>query len=620
MGEPRYFPVMADAVDYILQETAGQLRLAMPLGIGKPNTLANALYRRVAADPAIAMEIYTALTLLKPQAGSEIEERFLEPFVERIYGNYPDLDYGLAMQANTLPGNIRVHEFFLKSGDWLGHPAVQRDYICANYTHIARDMVGKNINVVAQALAGRLENGRWRLSLSSNPDMTLELIERLQAVRAAGGKVLLVGVINTELPFMPGTAEVPVEAFDIIVTDPCGSHTLFSTPNMKVSTSDYAIGLHASSLVEDGGTLQIGIGSLGDAIAHALLLRENNNLAYRHIIDALQANAMTPGTATGRFAEGLFGCSEMFVNGLLQLIRGGIIRREVGGKNGEKHIFHGGFFMGPRDFYQALRDMPAEKLALIDMKPISYINQLYGDEILKRQQRQKGAFMNTCMMVTLSGAAVSDGLDDGRVVSGVGGQYNFVAMAHELEGARSVLMLRSFRMVDGEARSNIVTNYAHCTIPRHLRDVIVTEYGIADLRGKSDSEIIEALLAVADSRFQEELLAWAVAHEKISEDYVIPAQYRNNTPDVLAARLQPVREYLPDFPFGHDFTDDELVIVNALQRLKAAISNPLDNLGTLIRALVGEHEVPERYLQRMGFDENATLREKLLRKLFVGNL
>ncbi|WP_371358526.1 acetyl-CoA hydrolase/transferase C-terminal domain-containing protein, partial [Salmonella sp. E393-2] len=100
--------------------------------------------------------------------------------------------------------------------------------------------------------------------------------------------------------------------------------------------------------------------------------------------------------------------------------------------------------------------------------------------------------------VTLLGAGVADQLEDGRVLSGVGGQYNFVAQAHELEGARSILMLRSWRESGGEVSSNIVWQYAHTTIPRHLRDMVVTEYGIADLRGKNDAEVIAALLAIAD--------------------------------------------------------------------------------------------------------------------------
>ena len=83
-------------------------------------------------------------------------------------------------------------------------------------------------------------------------------------------------------------------------------------------------------------------------------------------------------------------------------------------------------------------------------------------------------------------AAITDSLlilEDGRVVSGVGGQYNFVAQGHALHDARSILILRSWRESGGEVSSNIVWEYGHCTIPRHLRDIVITEYGIADLRG-----------------------------------------------------------------------------------------------------------------------------------------
>ena len=107
------------------------------------------------------------------------------------------------------------------------------------------------------------------------------------------------------------------------------------------------------------------------------------------------------------------------------------------------------------------------------------------------------------MKATLFGAAASDGLEDGRVVSGVGGQYNFVAMAHELAGARSILLLRATREAGGAVESNIVFNYGHATIPRHLRDIVVTEYGIADLRGRTDAEVAGALIAIADRRFQD---------------------------------------------------------------------------------------------------------------------
>ena len=95
---------------------------------------------------------------------------------------------------------------------------------------------------------------------------------------------------------------------------------------------------------------------------------------------------------------------------------------------------HGAFFLGPKSFYRALREMTPEQIARIQMMPVSFTNELYGDEDAKRRARVDARFVNNAMMATLMGAAVSDGLEDGQVVSGVGGQYNFVAQAFALAG------------------------------------------------------------------------------------------------------------------------------------------------------------------------------------------
>ena len=113
-------------------------------------------------------------------------------------------------------------------------------------------------------------------------------------------------------------------------------------------------------------------------------------------------------------------------------------------------MLHAGFFLGSRAFYRALREMPRDALAKFRMTSISYVNELYGDEDAKRQARVNARFINDAMMVTLLGDVVSDGLEDGRIVSGVGGQYNFVAQGFALEGARSVIMLRAFRTAKGK--------------------------------------------------------------------------------------------------------------------------------------------------------------------------
>jgi acyl-CoA hydrolase len=254
------------------------------------------------------------------------------------------------------------------------------------------------------------------------------------------------------------------------------------------------------------------------------------------------------------------------------------------------------------------------------MTAISYINELYGNETLKRLQRRDARFINSCFTVTLLGAAVSDQLADGRVVSGVGGQYNFVAQGHALEGARSVLILRSWRESGGDVSSNIVWDYAHTTIPRHLRDIVVTEYGIADLRGKTDAAVIEALLNVSDSRFQPGLIDQAQKAGKLPKDFRLDPLFSQNTPD----RLKDIRSQFPslfiEYPLGSDFTAEERDLLRALNWLKSKFKlTEIIELGkaTLEAPDAGEFPV---HLQRMGLDQPQGLREELYQRLLLAGL
>ena len=706
MKTTQFIASIEAAVDHLLDTIPGDIVLGIPLGVGKPNPFVNALYQRIEANPARRLKIITALSLEKPVGKSELERHFLEPLVARVFTDYPDLAYVKALRAGTLPPNIEVHEFFMKTGDYLHNEVAQQNYISTNYTFVVRDMLVQGVNVLAQAVAANGNSAMQTFSLSSNTDLTFELVEK---ARAAGRPLMVIGVINREMPFMPNTAEVSADFFDVVVTDAAATHAVFAPPNSKVSTADYAIGLHASSLVVDGGTLQIGIGALGDAIARSLIIRECDGEKYRQILDSLCLDGLS-GRELGRFDEGLYGCSEMFVNGFLKLIDTGIIRREVYGdvtlqrliNEGRirdspmmpdtlralleakrvaarldeedldflKHfgilradvnindgqlvcgdtrvdndlsqaatfdcvvatmlghrltrgiLMSGGFFIGPRDFYQRLRDMPTDELARIDMTRIDFINQLYGDEELKRAQRRNARFMNTTMMVTLLGAAVSDALESGQVVSGVGGQYNFVAMSHALPDARLLMMLRATHEHKDRLQSSIVWNYGHVTIPRHLRDVVITEYGIAELRGQTDSEVIKRLLAVADSRFQPQLLKDAKANGKLAAAYEIPERYLANLPQTLDDKLHPwsLAGVLPDFPFGTDFTEDELHIVRALKRLKHATEHPAELVTMVVKSLWEGKEAPHAYLERLGLADAKSFRDMFVRKLFAGNL
>ncbi|GAB3104921.1 acetyl-CoA hydrolase/transferase C-terminal domain-containing protein [Lysobacter terrae] len=605
------------AVDLLLARIEGPLQVGAPLGLGKPHRLLNALYARVERDPARPLHLYTALSLDPPSGGKGLEARFLKPFVARHFGeDFPRLAYVQALRRDALPAHIEVEEFYFQSGALLGSTQAQRRYASLNYTHVARALADRGLNAIVQKVAASAD-GR-RLSLSCNTDLTFDALD---AIAARGlPRPLLIAEVDPELPWLGGTAAVDADFFDVVITPPGPHPKLFGLPRQPVSEIDYAIGFHASTLVVDGGTLQIGIGALADALSHALVLRHTDNAAYRRVLRAL-GSPRADDAALAPFAQGLYGCSEMLNEGFRRLVETGVIKRKVlddaalmrrladGTASADDHTrldrdgeyLHGAFYLGSHDFYRWLRDMPEAERRAIGMKHVSEVNDLGNDIALERLQRRDARFFNTCMMATALGAAVSDALGDGRVVSGVGGQYNFVAMAHALPDARSMLLLRATRDSGGRAGSNIVWNYGHTTIPRHLRDIYISEYGIADVRGRSDEDCIVAMLAIADARFQEGLRTTATGHGKLRTDYALPASARSNTPRALCDALAGFRRdgTLPDYPLGSDFTAVEQRLVKALGWLKSHTATRSSKVRVLIRAICGRGLGDNEAAQRM---------------------
>jgi Acetyl-CoA hydrolase/transferase C-terminal domain len=460
-------------------------------------------------------------------------------------------------------------------------------------------------------VAKRVVDGATRYSLSCNTDTTLDILRARSDGRAS---FRLIGQVNSELPFMPGPGDLPADEFSAVLDSPETDFPLFAPPAEPVSDTKYAIGLHAAGLVPDGGTLQIGIGQVGDALAQGLIVRHRDNAQFHAIMKRLApGEGQGSPLETGRFEKGLYGVSEMLIEAFLGLIDADVLKREVDGV-----MLHGAFFLGPKSFYRALREMPGEQIARIRMMPVSFTNQLYGDEDAKRRARVDARFVNTAMMATLMGAAISDGLENGQVVSGVGGQYNFVSQAFALEGARSILALESTRQAGAKTHSNIRWNYGHQTIPRHLRDVFVTEYGVADVRGKSDAETIAAMLQVTDSRFQDELAKIAKDAGKLPKNFEIPRAYRENFPERVADALKPAREagLLPSFPFGTDFTEIEQRLIPALQLLREAQRAPLRLPGLLWQGITQPPDAAGlECLARLGLDRPKTFAERAYRAL-----
>ncbi len=707
---PIYFDEVEACVDEIIKRVGKELVVAAPFGIGKPNHLLNSLYTRVKKDKSLHLKIITALNLNRPTWKNDLERRLIEPMVKRLWPDYPDLLY--INDLGKLPENFELIQFFFKPGARLNCSHAQQNFLCSNYTHAVRDGVIQGVNVLVQQISKKDINGKRYFSMSSDPDTHLEAGQIMRKMtKEKGVKGILVGQTNQRAPFMYGKALVDEDFYDLVIDNRKYDYEMFHVPKEPVSLTDWTVGLQASTLVKDGGTLQVGIGSLGDAVISGLLLRHENNSEYKNILNDLNVidenkELIDTYGGTEKFIEGLHISSEMFVDTMIELYKAGIIKRRVydnitiqrlvneGKINGEicpgtlrhlmenlaihqqlteedvnflkefgifkqevqlegdslklgemefsnnlgdpanfkeitsnclgTHLKNGilintSFFFGPNKFYEYLRSMPEDKLKEINMRGVNEINQLYGNEKLRTLQRRDGRFINAALMVMLNGAIISHTLNNCRVVSGPGGQYNFVSMAHALPDARFLIMVRSTRTDRGKVSSNIVWEYGEITVPRHLIDIVVTEYGIADLRGKTDKQVIIEMLKITDSKFQEKLLKKAKKYKKVPKSYRIPDRYRYNTPEKIQGVLKKYKDknIITDFPFGTDFTKEELVLGKALKAI--AKENIFGKL-KLVKGMFSKYSISQEampYLERMELDSPKNLKERMMQKIVL---
>jgi acyl-CoA hydrolase len=708
--QPTEFDDVAACVDRIVDRLGPDITVAAPLGIGKPNHLLNELVARAVETPDLELKIWTALSLAPPDWNSDLERRLVEPIAERLFGDIPPLRYDELLRDGALPENIDVHQFYFQPGAFLGNDEAQQQYHSVNYTHAARAIDSIDADLLVQLVGIGEQDGERVLNLGSNPDLSLDVIERLREDRAAGERdVMIVAQVNRDMPFMYGDAPIQPDEFDAVLDDPAYEYPLFGPPSQPVSTTEHAIALRVSALIRDGGTLQIGIGSLGDAVGAAIALRHQHQDTYTDIVDALGIPEDCPDLLAeygglDPFDEGLYASSEMFVESFLHLHEAGILAREtyddvhiqrlvnegatadgidlavldrlcelgaidsglsaddvdylrewgllresVAYDDGALHldgetcpadlsdetaretiaehalgdglaggkVLDGGFFLGSGAFYESLREMDEDERRRFRMRSVLFTNRLGPQEELASLQRRDARFVNTGMKATLTGGVVSDGLENGQVISGVGGQFDFVDMAQELDDGRSIILIRATRTPGGEVESNIVWNYGHITIPRHLRDIVVTEYGVADLRDRSDSEVIKELITVADSRFQDDLVEQATAAGKLDEDWSVPPAYRNNYPDAIETALAPYADALPRFPWGTDLTDEEQALGRALRTLQQQVESrsPVPDSPLSIPKGLIVPKAARPYLERMDLDRPSDRRERLYRHL-----
>lgn len=297
------------------------------------------------------------------------------------------------------------------------------------------------------------------VSLGPTIDATLTAIQQAEVVIAQ---------INPHVPRTLGWAHLPVSAIDYAITvdDPL--------PDIRpepLTDIDRRIGFYVASLIEDRATLQLGIGKIPDAVLAQLTHHQDLGIHSEMIADGVKKLAEA-GVITGRYKA---------------LDVGQIVST---------------FALGSQELYAFLDDNPS-----VAMRPVDYTN---STAIIRQQPRMTS--INSAVEVDITGQVAAESVGS-RIISGVGGQMDFVRGASLAPHGKSIIALPS-RTARGEAR--IVPTLkpaAGVTTTRNHVQYVVTEYGIAGLHGKTLDERAEALIRIAHPDDRDRL--WQAARDMI---------------------------------------------------------------------------------------------------------
>ena len=289
------------------------------------------------------------------------------------------------------------------------------------------------------------------VSLGTSVDATLAAVECADTV---------IAVVNKYVPRAFGDAMIPMSKIDLFVEDDQPlEEAHFTAPNEV----EIAIGKHCAALIEDGATLQMGIGAIPNAVLAQL--GGHKNLGIH---------------------------TEMFADGVLPLVRAGVINGEA--KNIDKGKMVSTFLMGSNDVYNFIDDNPA-----VLMKDVGYTNDPY---IIAKND--KVTAINSALQIDLTGQVCADSLGR-KFYSGVGGQVDFVYGASLSKGGKAIIAMPSITNKGVSKICDTLMPGAGVVTTRSHMHWFVTENGAVDLYGKSLQERARLLISVAHPSAQEEL-------------------------------------------------------------------------------------------------------------------
>lgn len=280
---------------------------------------------------------------------------------------------------------------------------------------------------------------------------------------AAEASDLVIAQVNQNMPRTLGDSFLHVTQIGCLVE---ADTPVIELAPPKIGDVERAIGENVASLVRDGDTLQLGIGAIPDAVL--LFLKEKNDLGIH---------------------------TEMFSDGVVELVEAGVITNKA--KTLHRGQSVATFLMGTRRLYDYVNNNPA-----VAMYPVDYVNDPYVIG-----QNDNLVSINSCVQVDIMGQVVSTsaGL---RQISGVGGQVDFVRGANLSKGGRAIMAMPS---TTGKGKISKIVPFldqgSAVTTTRNEVNYVITEYGIAKLKGKSLRQRAETLIRIAHPDFRDELTA-----------------------------------------------------------------------------------------------------------------
>lgn len=327
------------------------------------------------------------------------------------------------------------------------------DYIGGTNFHLWPDMFAKNPDL----------NPHWAFIQLSEPDkdgMCSFGNACCFSEPAARTADRIIAQINPKMPTLGGK-RISLDKIDYIVP---AESPLYTIGRARIDEKTRTIADYVADLVEDGATIQLGIGALPDAIARNLMTKKDLGVH-----------------------------SETLTEAMMELVEAGVVNNSR--KTINKGVCIGAQAAGSDKFYEYINHHP-----MFALYPVDYVNDPY---VVGKNYKQTS--INSCIEIDLKGQVNSESVQ-GRQYSGIGGQLDHVRGAQLSEGGKSILALNS--TAKNDTISKIVPYFAPgnvTTVSRYDVQYIVTEYGVADLKYKTERQRAEALIAIAHPNFRDEL-------------------------------------------------------------------------------------------------------------------